>query len=259
MQQPSQHAVTRMLRRARLLPALLALALVASALPLAAHTGAINDHHATALAEGGSTLFTYDPPGVDPTQEFWLDALTSILHRQDCSTLPCRDFYRASFKVNSWRGQFTDNDSILGGPAADSQYIDYTIRLGLYQKDLQTGALTPLSSSNDAFGSQGNFSYGCTGTGREIQVTAQTNKMIVAQLWVWGNRKFYYNGNWYNAPSNTRYWHTTRSMDLDSLYFESGHWANENGLSGFWIRPPDQTNIPNATWRGTCPPGTVMT
>jgi hypothetical protein len=253
MQQPSDHAVTRMIRRAWILPALLALALVASILPVSAHTGGATDWHASAVAEGGSTLHTYDPPGLDPSQEFWLDANLAILHRQDCTTLPCKDYYRATFKVNSWRGVFTDDDTIMATPGGDNQYIQYSIRIGLYTRDTTTNVISQMSSSIDAFSSGGNFSYGCHGTGREIQISQQANKVIFAQIWMWGARRFYYLGNWYYGPPSGEYWHTTRSKDLDSLTYEGGHFVTNNPLNGIWVRPVSQTNIPNAVYRGACP------
>jgi hypothetical protein len=260
MQQPSDHAVTRMLRRARILPALLALALIATTLPVAAHTNNPDDWHAPALAEGGSTLFRHNPIGIDPEQDFWLDNHTFLKHRQDCSAPgPCRNFYRAGFLMNSWRGTFVDDNTVGGGPGAQPQYIQYYIRIGLWARDTTTNLLTPLSSSIDSFTSSGNFSYGCTGNGREIEVSAQPGKDVLAQIWVWGIRKYYYNGNWYNGPSSSQYWHTTRSRSLSSVVFADNHTVVEDPLADYWIRPTDQTNIPNAVHRGTCPPGTVMT
>jgi hypothetical protein len=254
MQQPSQRAIKRMVRRAWILPALLALTLVASILPVSAHTGGATDWHASAVAEGGSTLHTYDPPGLDPSQEFWLDANLAILHRQDCTTLPCKDYYRATFKVNSWRGVFTDDDTIMATPGGDNQYIQYYIRVGLYQKSYSTGIVQPLQSNLDAFLSGGNFSYGCHGTGRETLVTGTSDKQIFAQLWVWGARRYYYMGNWYYGPAYGEYWHMTRSKIMDSLTYEGGHFVyNDDALSGAFVRPVDQANIPNAVYRGACP------
>jgi hypothetical protein len=259
MQQPSNHAVTRMIRRAWILPALLALALVASILPVSAHTTHPDDWHAFALAEGGSTLHTYDPPGIDPEQQFWNDAFTYLTHRQDCPAGgPCRNFYRAAFKINSWRGSFIDNNTLAGGPSSQPQYIHYYIRIGLYQRDSTTGVIAPLQSSLDGFNSNGNFSYGCGGTGREVEVSAQPGKDIFAQLWVWGARRYYYMGSWYYGPSYGEYWHTTRSRRLASVVFADNHTVTDDPLADYFIRPADQASIPNAVQRGTCPFGTVM-
>jgi hypothetical protein len=258
MQQPSNHAVTRMLRRARILPALLALALIATTVPVSAHSGTATDYHAVAVAEGGSTLFTYDPPGIDPPQEYWNDANIAILHRQDCTTLPCKDYYRATFRINSWKGVFSDDDSIYAAPG-DPQYIQYNIRIGLYSRDINTGAVTQLTTNIDSWSSSGNYSYGCEGTGRETQVVGTSTKNIFAQIWVWGTRKYYYLGNWYNGPSSSQYWHTTTSKDLESLTYEFTHFQVNNATSGIFVRPISQTNIPNAVYRGTCPFATVMT
>ena len=218
-----------------------------------AHSG---DFHGTAVAEGGSSLFVYNPPGPDPQQEFWLDAMASIVHTVKADG---KDYYRPTFKLNSWRGVFSEDDSIWAAPG-DAQAVDYTIRACLYLRDTETGALTLATSNCDSWITSGNgWSYGCAGTGREAQINPQATKEVVVRLTVRGERKFFYNGNWYSSGQGSGY-NQTSSYRMSTVWVAAnppmmGHVFSTDPLSGYFIGVP---NLPAGTLQGYCPLWTTV-
>jgi hypothetical protein len=247
-----------MLNKARIWVVLaLALTLAGTLLPSVAraHDG---DFHATAVAEGGSTKFTYDIPGAEPPQEFWLDGMAAIKHRYDVGT--GKNFYRATFKVNSWKGIFSENDDIWVD-SGDSMATDYHIRLGLLLYDTNTGITTPLATYDSWITSGNGYSYGCMGDGREVEVIPQPTKLIVADLWVWGTRKYYSvtYAQWRNVPYGAGY-HRTRSYRMGSVWVPAepsslGHGYETDPMTGYFI---SAGSSPQSQIRGYCPLWTVV-
>jgi hypothetical protein len=237
-----------MLKKARLWVVLaLALTLAGTLLPSVAraHEG---DFHATAVAEGGSTRFYYNPPGADPYQEFWLDAVVAIKHTVKADG---KDYYRATFKINSLKGIFVDDDSIWA-PPGDYQAADFNIRLVLYQRDPSTGTLTPLKAN--AWITSGNgYSYGCWGDGAEVQVNPGSSQ-VVARLYVRGERKFYYNGSWVSSGLGSGY-HVTSSYRMDTIWWATeppsmGHLYENDPLANVFVTTG---SMPGGTFAGYCP------
>jgi hypothetical protein len=242
-------------RRGAVLTALaLAMVLAATVLPSVAraHDG---EFHATAVAEGGDTLKMWDPPGIEPTREIWLDAMASIKHTVKADG----DYYQPSFKVNSWQGVFSEDDSIYAAPG-DPMPVDYSIRVGLLLYDTTTHVTTRLSSYDGFFTSGNGWSYGCQGDGREIKVTPQFGKMLVADLWVNGIRKYYENGSWRNVLVGQGY-HTTRSYRMDTAWWYTeppsmGHTFESDPMTGHFIR--NYGSLPGTVISGYCPLWTTV-
>jgi hypothetical protein len=241
-----------MLKKARIWVVLaLALTLAGTLLPSVARAHD-DDFHGTAVAEGGSSKTWYNPPTAEPNQEWWLDAMASIKHRYDVAT--GLNYYKPSFKVNSWKGIFTEDDDVLT-QTGDAAAVDYSIRIGLLLYDQDTHIITPLATYDSFITSGNGFSYGCMGDGREIRVDPVPGKMVVADLWVWGNRKWAdSSGAWRNVPYAAG-WHRTRSYRLGTVWTPTnppsmGHGYETDPMAGSFI---SAGSAPSSQLRGYCP------
>lgn len=246
----------RQLRLRGVVLTLLALAMTVGLVqsPADAHEG---EYHATAVAEGGSSLFVYNPPGIDPQQEFWLDAMAAIKHRVAADGT---DWYRASFKVNNWKGVFSDDDSIWAAPG-DAQAADLGIKIALYRRDTGTGILTYLTGGTWFTGQQGGYSYGCQGDTPEVAVTPGFTQ-VVARLWVKATRKFFYNGYWYGTPPQYNGFHATSSHRMDTTWWFTeppslGHTYETDPLANYFVSVPT-SSTPNTPIAGQCPLWTII-